>query len=533
MNLDFFKKNILFTFITICFGVWMTLLIVGGILASREVIFIDALPTSHEVSDYSSVIPLGRYFLEPFIGTTFTVGEGYEIILSFLLIYAVIRVAYIVLRETVLEKSEKFNSLINIVRTYFWYVFLICLCLIAGIASYLGIGYLIDGFLFINNNWISAIFFAFIFAFIVFFVILGIFIVKLVRPKSRLKLEAVKRPKKTITKILLVTGKEFRWFFITLVLFMGINFFSLSTNYPSQVIQTPLASDEYLFDFHVHTTMSDGFMAPEARVDWYISQGISGAFFTDHENQRGYQRAKTYVESNGLDFIVLPGQEYTFEANNIHLNIFGLNVTIIPPDKDFAGATNSSDHFYYIMNVSDMIQYVKAVGGYVIVNHYGGPPGYPYTYEQLRDWGVDGFEVINSGHEMNSAIRTFCLYNSVRNLTCIAGSDQHTNNELDTVTKLRLTPLNDPTNITNIFENLKRNDHEAISIHYTQKVTFPNTEGFLDFIQDFVNYYLNLDIFQVLSWIFWSIGGYLIFVLIYMLLKRVNLSKLKAKIEYK
>jgi hypothetical protein len=529
MNLEFFKKNIPFTLVTICFGVWITLLIIGGVFASREVIFIDALPTSHVVSDYTSVIPLGRYFLEPFIGATFTVGEGYEIILSFVLIYAIVRVAYIILRETVLEKSEKFNHLINIVRTYFWLVFLVFIFLIAGIAIYLGIGYLVEGFLFINNNWISAILYGLIVAFIIILVILGIFIVKLVRPKSRLKLETVNRPKKIITKILLVSGREFRWFFIAFILFMGINVFSLSLNYPSQVIQTPLAADQYLFDFHVHTTMSDGFMQPEARVDWYISQGISGAFFTDHENQRGYQRAKAYVESNGLDFIVLPGQEYTYHALNIHLNIFGLNVSIIPPDKDFAGATNSS-WFYYIMNVSDMIRYVKDVGGYVIVNHYTGPPGYPYTYEQLRDWGVDGFEIINSGYEMSSAIRTFCLAN---NLTCIAGSDQHTNNELDTVTKLQLTPLNDPTNITNIFENLNRNDHEAVSIHYPQKVSFPNTEGLLDFIQDLVNYYLNLDFFQVLSWILWSFGGYFLFVLIYLLLKRLNLSKLKEKIEYK
>ena len=530
MNLEFFKKNILFTLITIGFGIWLIFLIVGGVFASREVIFIDALPTSHVVSDYTSIIPLGRYFLEPFIGITFTVGEGYEIIFSFLLGYVIIRVAYIILRETILNKSEKFTHLINIVRIYLWLVFIVFILLLAGIATYLGIGYLINGFLFLNCHWMNAILYGVIVGFIIIAVILGIFIVKLVRPKSRLRVEHPKRPQKVWARILLTTGREFRCLFVILMLFIGINFISLSTAFPTQVIQTPLAADEYLFDFHVHTTMSDGFMEPEERVDWYISQHISGAFFTDHENQRGYQRAKAYIESRGLDFIVLPGQEYTYHALNIHLNILGLNVSIVPPDMDYPGATNTSDTFYYIKNVSDMIQYVKAVGGYVIVNHYSGSPGIPYTYEQLRDWGVDGFEIINSGHEQPTAIRTFCLAN---NLSCIAGSDAHTNNELDTVTKLRLTPLNDPTNISNIFENLKRNNHEAVTIQYLQKVNFPNTEGLLDFVQDFVNYYLNLDAFQVLTWIFWSLGGYFLFVLIYMLLKRLNLSKLKEKIEYK
>jgi len=322
MNLEFFKKNIVFTLITICFGVWMLFLIIGGVFASREVIFIDVLPTSHVVSDYTSVIPLERYLLEPFIGTTFTVAEGYEIILSFLIVYAIIRVAYIVLRETVLEKSEKFSTLMNIARTYFWLVFLVFIFLIAGIATTLGIGYLVEGFLFIHSNWINLILYAIIIRFILLAVILAIFIFKLVHPKSRLKLERVKHPQKTLTKILWVTGKEFRVFYIAFILFMGINFLSLHTNYPTQVIQTPLATDQYLFDFHVHTTYSDGFLAAAPdRVDWYIAQGISGAAFTDHENQRGYQEAKAYVEANHLDFVVIPGQEYTYHALDIHLNI--------------------------------------------------------------------------------------------------------------------------------------------------------------------------------------------------------------------
>lgn len=277
--------------------------------------------------------------------------------------------------------------------------------------------------------------------------------------------------------------------------------------------------------------MSDGYLTPEARVDWYISQNISGAAFTDHDNQRGYERAKAYVQAHGLNFIVIPGEEYTYHALDIHLNIFGIEETIIPLDE---AVPNNEGWSYNVMNVSDMISYVKAHGGYVFVNHYTGFPGSPYTYVQLRDWGVDGFEIVNSGEEKDSSIRDFCLNNPVRNLTCIGGSDQHTNSELNSMIKLTLkAPMNDPTNFTHIFENLKRNEHEVVIMRYAQKVNFPDSSGLLDPLNNFINYYLNLNSFQVLSWIIWSIGGYFLFALVFILFKRINLTKLKEKIEYK
>jgi hypothetical protein len=528
MNFEFFKKNIFFTIITICFGIWIAILAIGGVSASREVTFINALPTTHEVSDYTSIIPLARYFFEPFIGTTFTIGEGYSIILAFLVVYAIIRVAYIIIREKIVVKSEKFTHLINFIRTYLWYVFIVFLLLYAGMGSYLGIGYAFLGFHFINDHWMNTILYGITVSFIVILIILGIMIVQLVRPKSRLKLERDYIPTRTRTKILKVTGKEFRFLFIAMTLFLGLSFLSLTINYPTQVIQTHLDSDQYLFDFHVHTTMSDGYLTPEARVDWYISQNISGAAFTDHDNQRGYERAKAYVQAHGLNFIVIPGEEYTYHALDIHLNIFCIEETLIPPDE---AVPNNEGWSYNVMNVSEMISYVKAHGGYVFVNHYTGSPGSPYTYVQLRDWGVDGFEIINSGHEQSDAIRQFCLVN---NLTCIAGSDQHTNSPLNTLTKLRLNvTANDPTNFTNIFVNLRQNKHEAVYISYPQKVNLPDTSGLLDPLNNFINYYLNLNGFQVLSWILWSIGGYFLFTLVYILFKRINLTKLKEKIEYK
>jgi hypothetical protein len=299
-----------------------------------------------------------------------------------------------------------------------------------------------------------------------------------------------------------------------------IFYLSLSIPFPTQKIETTPADTpgSYLFDFHVHTTMSDGFLSPEARVDWYISQGIDGAFFTDHENQRGYERAFKYVSDRGLDFIVLRGQEYTYHTGNIHLNYFGVSQIIVPPDKE---ATPGA----IVLNVSDMIALVNSLGGFVIVNHYYENASAPYTYEQLRDWNVTGFEIINSGIEYPTEIRTFCLAN---NLACISGSDMHTNQEINCFVNIT---LNDPTNITEIFTTLKLNTHQCIMLDFTPKeLPIPNTYFLLDAIPIFLTYFLNLNIFQILSWILWSFGAFLFLLFIYRRFKKTDVQKLRTLI---
>ncbi|MFX1431751.1 MAG: hypothetical protein ACFFCY_16415, partial [Promethearchaeota archaeon] len=212
-------------------------------------------------------------------------------------------------------------------------------------------------------------------------------------------------------------------------------------------------------------------------------------------------------------------------------NYFGLAEEIVPLQSYTPGGPMA-------LNASDTISYVKAHGGYIFVNHYNYDPnpeggfGVPYTLTQLKDWGVDGFEIVNGGSYSGKylLIRQFCLDN---NLTCIGGSDIHTNEDLNTFIKMRLT---DPTNLTvvNIFETLKNNTHQVIAVDlYPELVDFPsdlNDFGFY-ILQDFINYLLNMDFYQALSWIFWSSSVYTVFVLIYRKVKKIELRFLKTKIE--
>jgi hypothetical protein len=177
-----------------------------------------------------------------------------------------------------------------------------------------------------------------------------------------------------------------------------------------------------------------------------------------------------------------------------------------------------------------MIHYIKTKGGFTIVNHYNydinpnGGYGVPYTLEQLRDWGIDGFELCNKGSYVRGyeSIHAFCLNNS---LICFGASDIHTNRDLNTFIKIH---LDDPTNFTteNIFNNLKKNTHQMILINfYTSAIEIPkdfNGFGF-DILSDFCNYILNLNSFQALSWIIWTSGIYLLFIFSFRKIKRLDL----------
>ena len=188
------------------------------------------------------------------------------------------------------------------------------------------------------------------------------------------------------------------------------------------------------------------------------------------------------------------------------------------------------------LNASDMIAYVKNHGGYVIVNHYNydhnpkGGYGTPYTLDQLRDWGVDGFEIVNGDDIEAKEIREFCLNNTNNyneSLICFGGSDIHTSQELNAFVKLK---LDDPTNktIDNIFKNLRKNNHSVITVNlHSNQISLPGVLKDLGFelLEDYLNYLLNLDSIQILSWIIWSSIGYVLMILTYKKIKKKIFKK--------
>jgi len=531
------KKNKIFLIFTILTSLWISLLLILGVLNRRAITFYDALALNDVSSEYVSELPLLRYLLEPFVAVTFILEWEFTWLLSFLILYPIIRVIYLYLRKKGKVHSIKLSHLGEIISNILEFSFKVFSIVIIIIFGFIAIGFFIQGFFFVNRYFMVPVQIGIHVGYVLIALKVIYILLRLIYPKINLrKKERSPKTEKQYSsksaKFIRSFRKEIIYIIACIYLLLGANIILISFKFPNHQIKpiNPLAEDEFLFDFHVHTIMSDGWLTPEARVLWYIEHGISGAVFSDHDNIRGALIAREFVERNNLDFIVFIGEEWTDHENDIHMNYFGLEEEIVPLESYTVDGPKA-------MNASDLIAYVRANGGYITVNHYNIDPnpnggfGVPYTLTQLYNWGVDGFEIVNGGafEGKYQQIRQFCLAN---NLICIGGSDIHINEDLNTFVKIELA---DPTNLTisNIFETLKANTHEVIAIQfYPQRAQFPNALNDLGFyiVEGLINYFLNIDLFQALSWIGWSILFYMIIFIAYRKIKLMPPEKLKLRI---
>ncbi len=515
---------------------WIVALAVMASIPTAPTVFTDVISGNDVSGEYAVEFPPWRYIFEPISAVTFTAGANP--IGSLVLVptfYLVARLVFLLVEKVILRVNGKLSRKVEIVMeharhvvNFFWKYTLLGLAIGASIV---GIAYVSTGFQDVNNYFMGGILIlAWTFAGALGFKV-TYSLATLLNRNFKFRIKARKAwkdlprtsPKYWGHKVFDVLGREPRYF-LSIGLMCLVMIYALeSVPLPTRHINTTLGPNEYLFDFHVHTYFSDGSLSPEARVDWYIQQGISGAAFTDHDNIRGWSRAKAYVEQYHLPFVVLKGEEYTrHDENPIHLNIYNLDFTIAPEDQASLGYPDTR-----YLNVSDMIATAKANGGYVVVNHY---TGWPYSFDQLRNWGVDGFEVINSGMALPSYVRDYCVAN---NLSCISGTDEHMNGEISSF--MRIT-LDDPSNMTEIFATLKNNTHEAVLIAPSEEV-FPvyaewsdDDRKFLNGFAVFGNYFANMDAGQLTSWIAWSCAAYLVFAALVLKIKKTPLETMEAQL---
>ena len=533
---DTLKKHVLIIVPVIVFAAWIGFLLINSLGASRRVTFYDALHQVDVSGQYSSEVPLERYLLEPFVGFAFTLAtEIQDSMLLLLVVYVVIRFVFALLEKVILRGNAKKEILVHYARkvgNFYWkYAFfafiVVFLCIIAGIS--------LDGFLFMHQEFMSYL----QAGLISWLILLAAKIIQnmiiFFKKDARLRIKPRKwwlsLPRNKFRfwhhKTWDFIGREIRYGLTFLMIYAAISLNLMSTYLPPQVIKetTPLQPGEMLMDFHCHTRLSDGFLTPEDRVNWYIGQGLQGAAITDHENVNGGLEAAAYVASHHLNFTVIVGQEYTKYNPRIHLNVFGINQTI-PTDELLGGNTSASA--LPPMNVSTMIHYVKTHGGYVVVNHYGYD-NVPYSLEQLRLWSVDGFEIVNGGGVKDDRIRQFCLNNS---LICLATSDEASSVSLTAFTRFKLAnPLN--RSIDAIFAALKNySTTQCIAVKEQQnRIDWPRALNDFSPLRDFIVYLRSIDAWQSFSWMAWSCGFFALYlVALFWIKKHVNAQEQNAKI---
>ncbi|MFW9785968.1 MAG: hypothetical protein ACFFFB_27030, partial [Candidatus Heimdallarchaeota archaeon] len=234
-------------------------MIVLSIIGDRKVIFLnatDSYPGTNVSSDYTSKISFIRYLIEPFVGIAFILGYDFEWMIAFILLYLTYRIIYLVLKRKNKFTTEKLKRLKNPVYSLMSFVFKIFSITILIIAIIMLIGYLTIGFYFVNRYFMVIIQLGIRISMVLllFKVIYIIFVV--LSPQLKFK----QKPKKSTnsrssSRYFNNIRKELIFLVGTLYFLLGFNIILIATPFPNHVIDTNLEDDEFLFDFHIHTTM--------------------------------------------------------------------------------------------------------------------------------------------------------------------------------------------------------------------------------------------------------------------------------------
>jgi hypothetical protein len=156
---------------------------------------------------------------------------------------------------------------------------------------------------------------------------------------------------------------------LTLQVF-GAAYYLSSFRAPLQRLETPFTA----FDFHTHTTLSNGLLTPQQQIDWHRARGFKGLAFTDSDRLMPQSTLEALRAANP-DMMLINGSEY--HGRDAHLLFFGLKTPISSRTLDAPRA----------------IREAKKQGALVIVAH----PWHPqkYSAQQFIKFGVDGFEPWN------------------------------------------------------------------------------------------------------------------------------------------
>lgn len=153
----------------------------------------------------------------------------------------------------------------------------------------------------------------------------------------------------------------------------------------------------YNYNFHMHTTSSDGQLTPIALIEQAVRIGLKGMAITDHHSTQGYKMAQEWLDEirlrqpNSLLPHLWTGVEITSALSGIEVHILGYGFNpqhraIIPYLQGSRPAGDNAD-------AKRVIDSLHQAGGLVILAH---PSRYPRSAQELipaaAELGIDGIE---------------------------------------------------------------------------------------------------------------------------------------------
>ncbi len=151
------------------------------------------------------------------------------------------------------------------------------------------------------------------------------------------------------------------------------------------------------YNFHMHTTYSDGQLKPQDLIDQAITIGLKGLAITDHHTVSGYKIAQSWLEylkssSPTTQFPQLwTGIEITAKLLDTEVHILGYAFNPADPSLETYLQRKAPQHD--MAEASAVIAALQYAGGFAILAH---PARYRRSAQELipaaADLGIDGVE---------------------------------------------------------------------------------------------------------------------------------------------
>ncbi|MEN8117229.1 MAG: PHP domain-containing protein [Bacteroidota bacterium] len=268
----------------------------------------------------------------------------------------------------------------------------------------------------------------------------------------------------------------------------------LSAYLPSNTI-TNNSPNTILVNTHSHSQFShDGLISQENLWKWHKKNSFDAFFITEHNN---HDRIIDFVtaQRNG-DYpthpLVIAGEE--FSGTN-HLSLLGLKRNF-----NTEGYTDQT-----------AIDSTRGNRGTILVNHWFD--GEHMTLEYYNNLGVDGFEIENTAtdkacnREVYERIKNFCKSN---NLLMVGGVDFHGYGNVCSLWNAMEIPdwhnLEMQEKEEAILDIIKNRDQSKLKVlKYDDRPYYKKEHLFWRPFATLFNYFRTLNIWQVLSWILWTV----------------------------
>ncbi|MCP2731417.1 PHP domain-containing protein [Symplocastrum sp. BBK-W-15] len=151
------------------------------------------------------------------------------------------------------------------------------------------------------------------------------------------------------------------------------------------------------YNFHMHTTCSDGRLKPQDLIDQAITIGLKGLAITDHHTVSGYKIAQSWLEYLKSSSPTTPfpqlwtGIEITAKLLDTDVHILGYAFNPADPSLETYLQRKAPQH--EMAEASAVIPALQHAGGFAILAH---PCRYRRSAQELipaaADLGIDGVE---------------------------------------------------------------------------------------------------------------------------------------------